>query len=234
MLALLAATALAAPLPHVEGPVGAGTTVRIVDVSPKDAYRSDRRAWIGRRCVTTQALTEQRRGWYSGELACDADAPFFFEVRLLVTGVAPTPQSATAGSTPRHTGPIPKRSHVLITDIGPEDAYHDDRERLIGLDCVVPRAPSEHDDGWYSGPADPCSDGSSRYFYAAALTPIPGPLLRRGTTVVVTEAPGGDLVGQGCVVATRLKRSADGTYAGRLTCDADASVAVQGVKVALP
>lgn len=85
---------------------------------------------------------------------------------------APAPVAPAAVTRP--TGLLHEGSKVRIVDVSPDDSYYDDRGPMIGVTCTL-GSDQEDDDGWYSGSATDCSNGSSYYFYETALERVAKP-----------------------------------------------------------
>lgn len=64
--------------------VPAGIRVKLLDLSPDDAYYSDKAAIVGQHCVTKDATTDNGGGWHGGAIVCGTNDYYFYKVKLEV------------------------------------------------------------------------------------------------------------------------------------------------------
>ncbi len=219
---------------RASGPVAKGAKVKLVDLSSEDAYYADKAGIVGKSCTATDALTDHGGGWYGGPIACEDGSDYYFYKVGISTGAASAP--ATAGARDL-TASVPAGTPVVIKDISSEDAYYADRSGIIGKTCAPGEASTYYTGGWHGGPFA-CTDGSSYYFYKAALTSVGGGAsagtagqdlgekVADGTRVTIRDLRTGDLyydnrgdyIGQACTVKGDLHRNDGLFYGGGLTC----------------
>ncbi len=160
--------------------------------------------------------------------------------------VAFTSSRTTTSSSSRVFGPIPDGTRVRIDDISSEDAYYSSREGMIGLNCRTSGETNHNGDGWQGGPVS-CDNGSSYYFYKAALVPLSGSApapapkaapvaasgsgtleydLSSGTRVRISGLspedayyPGDELIGLVCTAGDGMTHHGGGYHGGPMTCD---------------
>lgn len=81
--------------------------------------------------------------------------------------------SIDVGTPPSVSGsamaPIAASRKVTVLDISSEDAYFSDKATIVGKACVTQEETSFKDGGWHGGSVS-CLDGSTYYFYKAALS----------------------------------------------------------------
>ena len=65
-------------------PVPGGTRVKVTDLSPEDAYYSDKAKIVGQHCVTKEASNHNGGGWHGGPVLCGTDDYYFYKVQLEV------------------------------------------------------------------------------------------------------------------------------------------------------
>jgi hypothetical protein len=222
---------------RASGAIASGTKLKLVDLSSEDAYYSDKSRIVGKSCTATGNLTDHGGGWYGGAIKCDDGSSFYFyKVGVSVSGGA---KADSGGS--KLTGSVPRGTRVRITDIAADDAYYSDRTSIIGKVCTTGDATSDNGGGWHGGPIS-CDDGSSYYFYKAALAGAAsdgagtaagstaaqdlGDKVADGTRVTIRGLRSGDLyydnrgdyIGQACTVKGDFHRNDGLFYGGGLTC----------------
>ena len=169
---LLFAALLSAPTAAGDGrtmtAVPANQRVKVIDVSPEDAYYGDKATIVGTVCTTDSASSYHGDGWQGGQVkdCTDGSSYYFYKAAYLVVGGGGGTGPAALPGT-RATRALAGGSRVRILDIHSTDAYYSDRGGLIGLVCTLDSASSLNDAGWHGGPAH-CDDGSARYFFKAA------------------------------------------------------------------
>ncbi|MBW1880650.1 MAG: hypothetical protein JRJ84_20020, partial [Deltaproteobacteria bacterium] len=179
-LSLLLLTA-AVPIAHAQGcPSGAYTSgvlpaetkVRVVAVSESDAYHPQRAEIVGKigkvdRMDPTGASGEC---WYGGQFyGDDGSSYYFYQVAVEVIGGGGGCPSGAFSGTEIYGG-----TRVRILGVSPEDAYYGTRHSIVGKVGRV--------DGTWSKMGEPCwfsgqfyaDDGSSNYFYQAAVEIVSG------------------------------------------------------------
>lgn len=145
-----------------------GEPVTILAIHPEDAFYNDRDAIVGKTCYPTDAMTLYDGGWHGGPLACWDGATYYF-------------YKAAMGADPSHAPVDPAilggggldviqhGTRVKILDVSPEDAFYDDRKKLIGKLCQVDGDLHQQDmaDIWYGGGVLCKKD--SYYFYKVSV-----------------------------------------------------------------
>lgn len=175
--AAAAATPPAAPAgARLTGQLSSGTRVRIVALSEGDGYFGQRDEIVGLTCTLGSDTDAESDGWFSGQVnACsNGDSYYFYEAAYVLAAEAPAPVPARS-NTARLTGPVSSGTRVRVADISPEDSYYEDRADIIGVTCTLKGDARSDGDGWFSGAAEPCSNGRTYYFFEAAYEAAPSP-----------------------------------------------------------
>lgn len=159
-----------------------GEAVRIVAVSPEDAFYTEADSLIGRNCYPTEAMRYQEDGWQGGPMTCrDGQSYYFYKAAL---GADPShadldlPVKPPLGRGP--VAPVPPKpvpvgpvagaliegTRVKILEISSDQAYFAESGALVGKRCRVtgdlhPRA----DVVWFEGGLT-CG---SRYLYLSKV-----------------------------------------------------------------
>ena len=145
------------------GSLPAGEHVKILDISPEDAYYQDRATVIGLSCTLTDASTDNGDGWQGGAATCDGGTSYYFfkaAYQDLGAGTAPVADG-------RIDHQVPAGARVKVIDIATDDAYYSDKASIVGKLCTLSEASSFKEGGWQGGQVS-CDDGVSYYFYKAA------------------------------------------------------------------
>lgn len=156
-----------APSESLRRDVRAGEAVRIVALSPEDAYFSDRAEIVGVTCYPTDDMSYNEDGWHGGPMTCwDGRTFYFYKVGLATD---PThgnmdiqPQVETGGGLgallgggddrTSDPGVLDEGTKVVIKDVSPDDAFFSDRMSLIGKSCkVTGDLHPQNDADWYGG-----------------------------------------------------------------------------------
>lgn len=145
--------------------IPAGHNVRVLSIQSDDAYYADRANIEGRECVTT-ADTTINDGFQGGAVSCGTDSYYFYKATLVDVGVAPATAGAVDGARAKES--VPSGARVKILDVATDDAYYSDRANIVGKLCTTQEATSLKDVEWHGGSIN-CDDGSTYYFYKAAL-----------------------------------------------------------------
>jgi hypothetical protein len=149
----------------VSGSLPKGTRVTITDVSPEDAYYSDRSGIIGKSCTTDDATSDNGGGWSGGPISCDDGSSYYFYKAALSAGGGYA--AAPSGSAGQDLGASVKDgTKVRITDLGSSDLYYDTREAFIGKPCTVSGDLLRNDGLFYAGGLTCEGD----YWYFAAVS----------------------------------------------------------------
>ncbi len=142
-----------------------GSRVTIADVAPDDAYYADRMTIIGKVCTLGEASSFKDGYWHGGSISCDdGSSYYFYKAAYLLSGAAPAvtvPPGALTYS-------LPNGTRVVIADIAADDAYFSSKSGMIGKRCTMGEQSILRDTYWHGGQVY-CDDGSSYYFYKAAL-----------------------------------------------------------------
>ena len=150
------------------GSLPAGTAFRIADLSPDDAYYSDRASYIGLECVASEAMNDNGGSWYGGQTRCGSLTPYFYKVGVALSE-APQHTSTPVVSGSRYSGrTLKKGKSFTILEVSPEDAYYSTRSEWEGRSCVAKEALTDQGGSFYSGPAQCGSDDA--YFYKVAIS----------------------------------------------------------------
>jgi hypothetical protein len=172
-----APAAAAAPPPSIVPPsvapgdslrrsVKAGEAVRIVGLSPEDAYYPDRGLIIGKACYPTDDMTQNADGWHGGPMHCwDGENYYFFKVALAsdpthssqdLSGARAEGERPSLFGTypglPDVPGTLADGTAVVIRDVSSEDAVFGDRADFVGKECkVTGDLHPQDDEGWFGG-----------------------------------------------------------------------------------
>lgn len=145
--------------------LSSGTRVTIVEIAADDAYYGDRGSIVGQSCVTADATSYNGDGWHGGSINCDNGESYYFYKAALSTGGGGG--SAKAGSAQDLGDKVKEGVRVRIADIGPGDAFYEDRDEYIGKTCSV-SGDLHRNDGLYYGGGLTC-EGSFLYFAGVAV-----------------------------------------------------------------
>ncbi|MBM4389892.1 MAG: hypothetical protein FJ090_02110 [Deltaproteobacteria bacterium] len=177
------ATGLAVPIPPAalplapagpSTPAGAidralvvGEPVTILAVHPEDAFYNDRAAIVGKTCYPTDAMTLYDGGWHGGPLACWDGATYYFYKAAM--GADPSHVPVDPAMLGGGVDVIQHGTRVKILDVSPEDAFYDDRKKLVGKSCQVDGDLHQQDMAgiWYGGGVLCKKD--SYYFYKVSV-----------------------------------------------------------------
>jgi len=161
-----------APSESLRRVVRPGEAVRIVALSPEDAYYSDREGIVGKTCYPTDEMSYNDDGWHGGPMSCwDGDTFYFYKV-----GLAPDPTHSNQdigagdqggvmggvlggvlggydnGGDTAAAGGYDEGTKVIIRDVAPDDAFFADRSTLVGKKCkVTGDLHPQGQGGWYGG-----------------------------------------------------------------------------------
>lgn len=150
-----------------------GGSYKVLAISPKDAFHSDRAALIGEIGSVSQ-VSASGACWVSAELLLpDGSSRFFHEVELVpvdrAIATAPVPDAWTASCPPGAVAAAYPGERLQILTIHPEDAYHTSRsqyERKYGRADGL----STSDTPCFLGGSFTLDDGTSMYFYKASFS----------------------------------------------------------------
>lgn len=233
---------------RIEKDIPEGTRIRIDDISAEDAYYPGK-DYIGLTCTAGDGMTHNGGGYHGGPVSCDDGQSFYFYKAAMValdsSGSAASP--AASPSAPAYSSgttasgveyDIPGGTQVTILGISSEDAYYPGTE-YIGLTCTI-MGGTTHNGGGYHGGQASCSDGSSPYFYKAAMAPVGGKggggkkskavrarsAVPSGTSVKVVELSKDDgyyadrssIVGLSCTTSDTTSYNGDGWHGGEFAC----------------
>lgn len=114
-------------------------------------------------------MEEQAPGYFAGPMVCDNDADYYFyKVRLEPAEVAAAPRPPQITGT-SYGQTIADGSTFTIVELSPEDAFYEDRAKLVNLRCTASGPLTETGTGLYGGSAK-CSDGEDYTFYQVSIT----------------------------------------------------------------
>lgn len=147
------------------GIIPGGHRIKVVSIQSDDAYYADRASIEGRDCLTAGDTTINE-GFHGGAVSCGADSYYFYKATIEDLGVAPAAAGAVDGSRAKES--VPSGARVKILDVASDDSYYTDRANIVGKLCTMQEASSFRDGEWHGGSIN-CDDGSSYYFYKAAL-----------------------------------------------------------------
>jgi hypothetical protein len=232
------------PLPPLGDLVPDGTTVQITEVSPDDAYYSDRDQLVGQICrVDGDLHRSDDPTYYAGGATCaNGNAYYFYKVRAIASD-GTVPAAVASGSSTVTTSwgdAIPMGTKVVIAELSPDDAFHQYAYKIIGLSCDVVDEPMQRQEGeFFSGNVD-CSDGEDYMFYKVRVVPPGAPTtasvgsapppaggLKKGSRFKITAVSPDDayyddaatIVGNTCTASDDMSSNKVGFYAGQVTCD---------------
>ncbi len=184
--------ASSAPADAIRRALVVGEPVTILAIHPEDAFYNDRATIAGKTCYPTDAMTLYDGGWHGGPVACWDGATYYFYKAAM--GADPThapvdPATLSAygtgyggligggveggvlGGVIGSVGldVIDHGTRVKILDVSPEDAFYEDRRKLIGKTCQVDGDLHQQDaaDIWYGGGVLCKKD--SYYFYKVSV-----------------------------------------------------------------
>ena len=141
----------------------------------------------------------------------------------------PVPEPEPAPASAPRTALIPSGSGVRIVGIGPDDAYVNDRAKIVGLVCTADGDLDSSDGVHHSGSLK-CVDGQTYYFYQvrllAAAAPSYGSTIPEGSTFTITGLSAEDafyedapaLVNLQCTATSPLTETGTGFYGGDARC----------------
>jgi len=150
--------------------VYSGTRVRILAVSPEDAYYGTRHSIEGK--VGRVEGTWSKMGepcWFAGQFyADDGSSNYFYQaaVEILSGGEVADSCPPTAS-----TASLTEGTRVKVLAIHSEDAYHSDAARIIGIQGKV-SGDLHSNGGCWMGGGFTADDGTYYYFYKAAVEVI--------------------------------------------------------------
>lgn len=144
-----------------------GEPVTILAVHPEDAFYNDRDAIVGKTCYPTDAMTLYDGGWHGGPLACWDGATYYFYKAAM--GADPSHVPVDPAMLGGGVDVIQHGTRVKILDVSPEDAFYDDRKKLVGKSCQVDGDLHQQDMAgiWYGGGVLCKKD--SYYFYKVSV-----------------------------------------------------------------
>ncbi len=188
----LVGTGTAAPAAAIRRALVVGEPVTVLDIHPEDAFYNDRGTITGKTCYPTDTMTLYEGGWHGGPVACWDGATYYFYKAALGADAthAPVDPATLAGYGTGYGGligggveggvlggvignvaldVIEHGTRVKILDVSPEDAFFDDRRKLIGKTCQVDGDLHQQDaaDIWYGGGVLCKKD--SYYFYKVSV-----------------------------------------------------------------
>lgn len=167
--AVIVASPNVAPAEALTRGAGAGEAVRIVALSPDDAFYTMAGAIVGRTCYATEPLAYRGDGWQSGPMSCwDGDDFVFYKVALALDPThanldvparpkllpdrlperAEAPASAPAGPP---EGTLGDGARVRIDDVGTDDGNFGDKGSLVGRRCTVKGELRPQPGDWWTG-----------------------------------------------------------------------------------
>ena len=221
------------PLPSI----APGTAVTIGALGPDDRLYEQASALIGKTCVVADKPLTSSGVYFTGAVDCDGVRFVFSEVALAGARLFDAP--ATVSSPPTSADPVAVGTRVVLTDVGPLDAYAADKDSYVGKACSIVGSAVKPIEGWYDGQVQ-CEDGSTVYFrqFRFDLDDEPqsddedygddaGPSLPSGARVTIDDVGPEDgnyadkdvLVGLACTVAdSELPSGLDGYFHGLLVC----------------
>ncbi len=161
---------------HSSGVIPAGTRVKVVALSSSDAYYASRGTIVGKvgRVDKMDPTGSGRDCWYGGQFTGDdGSSHYFYQAAFEVLGSgggggAGCPSGAYTGSS------LSSGTRVKVLTVSSNDAYYSTRGTVEGKVGRV--------DGSWSQTGSPCwfagqfygDDGSSFYFYQAAVQAVSG------------------------------------------------------------
>ncbi len=157
---------------------GPGEAVRIVALSPDDAFYQIAGQVVGRNCYPTETMRYHGDGWQGGPIACwDGETYFFYKVALApdpshtslqLPSSRPTLQVPDTRAEPGTPPPVVSAdlirdgARVQIQDISATDGYFGEKGALVGRRCKVKGALTPDPTGDWFGGGVTCG---SRYLY---------------------------------------------------------------------
>ncbi len=149
-----------------------GDQVKILAISPDDAYVSDANDIVGLTATVGTDFSTKEGCWHGGNLVCsDGTTRYFYKVAIKSNG------GGSASSKGDKNGPCPSNASssnfsigdkVTIVGISADDAYVSSASQLVGSTATVGTDFSLKEGCWYGGNLA-CSDGTSRFFYRVAI-----------------------------------------------------------------
>ena len=179
---VIVASPTVAPEAALRRAAAAGEAVRILAISPEDAFYNDAASIIGRNCYPTEAMRYHEDGWQGGPISCwDGQGYYFYKAAL---GADPShsdlklPVEPSVGDGP--VAPVPPKreeigpvagalregTRVKILAVSSDDAFFAESGALVGRRCRVTGDLHPQADGvWFEGGLT-CG---SRYLYLSKV-----------------------------------------------------------------
>ncbi|MSQ00955.1 MAG: hypothetical protein EXR71_03555 [Myxococcales bacterium] len=146
----------------------AGEAVRILAISPEDAFHGEAASIIGRNCHPTEPMRYHADGWQGGPMTCwDGQGYYFYkaalgedpshaDLELPLEPPADDGPALPAPSTPSESGPragaLREGRRVKILEVSSDDAFFSESGALVGRRCRVTGDLHPQGDGvWFEG-----------------------------------------------------------------------------------